>query len=389
MGHDGSGGSGSSKANQEIDVCENDSKNQYGYSTNLHTYVPTHTLIGAKSVTSTTSLSAEFHTYGCEFTPLAIKYYFDNSWVRTDSNFVRAYSHNDANIWLTTIASWLGNTRYNEIDTTRLPSAAIFDYVRFYQLKNIVYPPLIPKDTTTKIPNPANPQIIVDNTDAGCTFDSPWTASSSVAGFQGSNYYTDGSGTADATKWAKWTPTILADGTYRVYMKWTTGTTRPTAAPIEIMCGEGTITGTVNQTLNNGTWNFLGEFLMLKGTANYVKIFANTPGYTIADAVLFEKLPGVLTKLNSQTGSETPSLILSNDLNKGVNATINLEKKSVIKLIVYNESGTLVNSVLSNYTIEAGKHLFSLTNSTMKNGFYVAILYVNGKQISNVKFILK
>ena len=41
--------------------------------------------------------------------------------------------HGEQHIWLTSIASNLGKT--DKVDDTKLPAAAQFDYVRFYEKK--------------------------------------------------------------------------------------------------------------------------------------------------------------------------------------------------------------------------------------------------------------
>jgi hypothetical protein len=383
MGHNASGGTGTSAAYQEIDVCENDSKNQTGYSTNLHNWLGTHTSTGGKGVT-TPNLSADFHVFGCEFTPTVINFFFEGNLVRTVD--ASKQKHNDSNIWLTTIASYLGST--TAVDTTKLPSAAIYDYIRYYKLLNPVFPIDNPADTSIVVPNMANPQIIVDNTDVGCTFDSLWTISSYTDGFQGLNYFTDGTATADVAKWAKWTPDIPADNIYNIFMKWTAGSNRPTAAPIEIQHGEGKTTFAVNQTINNGTWRFLGNYLLLKGTSNYVKIFANTVGFTIADAVLFEKTT-TNTGIYSQKVENNQLNIVSNASTNEISAAFEIQSKSSMTLLVYNASGMLTNIVLNGRAVNTGKQLFSLTNASMKPGFYIAVLYANDKMIGKNKFIMK
>jgi len=379
MGHDGNGGTGTTAAYQEIDVCENDSKNQFGYSTNLHNWLGTHTSVNGVNV-STPNLSADFHTWGCEFTPTVINFYFEGQLVRTVD--ASKQKHNDSNIWLTTIASYLGST--TAVDDTKLPSAAIYDYVRYYKLLNPVYPEVNPLDTSTVTPNMANPIIIVDNTDAGCTFDSPWTASTYTPGFQGTNYLTDGTATEDLTKWAKWTPDIPEDGNYNVFMKWTSGSNRPSAAPVEILHAEGITASKVDQTINNGVWRFQGNYLLLKGTSNYVKILANTVGYTIADAVLFEKI--IKTGINIQHADNSQLQISFNSLDNKINAAFELQSASAITLLVYNASGKLVNNVLNECYLGVGKQLFALTNSSMKPGLYIAVLYANAKIIGKNKF---
>jgi hypothetical protein len=54
---------------QEIDVCEQDSVNRTSYSVNRHRWKPgPHVSHGYKRIT-TPDLTADFHVWGCEFTP--------------------------------------------------------------------------------------------------------------------------------------------------------------------------------------------------------------------------------------------------------------------------------------------------------------------------------
>jgi beta-glucanase (GH16 family) len=129
MRHNGKGGTGPTVSAQELDVCENDSVHQDGYSVNVHKWNPLpHVAMGTKYV-KTPSLSAEFHVYGCEFSPRQVKYFFDGRLVQTVD--VSHFQHSEQNIWLTTIASSLGGTK--AVDDHQLPSAAVYDYVRFYE----------------------------------------------------------------------------------------------------------------------------------------------------------------------------------------------------------------------------------------------------------------
>jgi len=382
MHHTGSGGTGTTGAYQEIDVCENDSKNQYGYSTNLHNWNGTHTYSGAKGVT-TPNLSAEFHTWGCEFTPTVVNYFFEGKLIRTVD--ASKQKHGDASIWLTTIASYLGGTDF--VDTTLLPSAAIYDYVRFYELLNPVYPDTI-VDSTRVYPNNANSQIIVDNTDSlACTFDSKWLESVYVPGYYGKNYaYSPKSGVAGY--WAKWTPEIPAEGNYRIFMKWTEGTNRASAAPVEIFHAEGTQNITVDQTKNNGEWMYLGQFLMLKGKTNYVKISSGN-GYTVADAVLFERQPDASTGLSNYAWGDKLLRISSGENGKTINTTISLDAQSTVSLRLYNPVGLLIRELLSNHFLSEGGHIFSFPSGDIGKGLRLAVLTVNGKQVVCKKIFIK
>ena len=127
--HDGKGGTSPTASAQELDVCENDSVTLTNYGVNVHKWNPLpHISQGHKNV-RTPNLATDFHTFGCEFTPEKVKYYFEGKLVQTV--LVTNFAHGDQHIWLTTIASSLGKTK--AVDDTKLPASAEFDYVRFYE----------------------------------------------------------------------------------------------------------------------------------------------------------------------------------------------------------------------------------------------------------------
>ena len=131
MRHNGKGGTGPEVSAQELDACENDSISLTNYGVNVHKWNPQpHVSMGGKSV-KTPDLSADFHVFGCEFTPETVKYFFEGKLVQTVA--VTNFPHSDQHIWLTTIASFLGKTK--AVDDSKLPAAAEYDYVRFYQKK--------------------------------------------------------------------------------------------------------------------------------------------------------------------------------------------------------------------------------------------------------------
>ncbi len=112
----------------ELDVIENDSVTPLKYGVNTHRHLPTpHLTYGNKNVV-TPSLSANYHVFGCEFTPSLIRYFFEGNVVQTVN--ATQFPHNDLNIWLTSIAAPLGGT--TSVDDTQLPAAALYDYARFF-----------------------------------------------------------------------------------------------------------------------------------------------------------------------------------------------------------------------------------------------------------------
>jgi len=130
MGHDGSGGTGTTKTELELDVIENDSIDLTSYGVNLHKWQGQHTSHGHKKVT--TSTLADFHLFGCEYTPTSVRFFLDGEVVQTVD--VSALPHGDLHIWLTSIASQLGKT--DSVDESRLPGRVEYEYVRFYQKGN-------------------------------------------------------------------------------------------------------------------------------------------------------------------------------------------------------------------------------------------------------------
>jgi beta-glucanase (GH16 family) len=131
MKYEGQPGTPKSDVVQELDVCENDSVNLNRYSVNVHRWLPKpHKVFDTKGV-NTLDLSVDFHVWGCDFTPEAVKFYFEGRLVQTVDG--KKCPHGVQNIWLTTIASPLGKTKV--VDPTRLPAVAEYDYVRFYEKK--------------------------------------------------------------------------------------------------------------------------------------------------------------------------------------------------------------------------------------------------------------
>jgi N-acetylmuramoyl-L-alanine amidase len=125
---------------------------------------------------------------------------------------------------------------------------------------------------------------IVDNTSAGFTPGSGWWTSTSTAGYYGSNYHVRG--TEAVSDASTWNFTVPSAGTYRVEAWWTGGSNRSTTAPYIVTHTGGNTTVSVNQQINGGKWNSLGNFSFASGS-NQVRLSCwTTAGYfVIADAI--------------------------------------------------------------------------------------------------------
>ncbi len=113
---------------QEIDFCEQDSVTPTKYSAGVIAWDQRGKDFGRQAF-STPDLSADFHVWGCEFTPTVVRFFFDGK--LTHETDATQFKQGPQNLWLTCIASPLGNTK--TVDADRLPATAEFDYVRFFE----------------------------------------------------------------------------------------------------------------------------------------------------------------------------------------------------------------------------------------------------------------
>lgn len=137
--------------------------------------------------------------------------------------------------------------------------------------------------------NPTITEVIVDNGTAGFSASSSWIASSSTAGYYGTNYqYRSTEAVSDA---ANWTVNLPSSGSYKVYVRYTSGTNRAASAPFIVTHSGGNATVNVNQQAGGGTWVQLGQWNFTSGSALRVKLSCwTTAGFVvIADAVRFVK----------------------------------------------------------------------------------------------------
>jgi beta-glucanase (GH16 family) len=127
--HDGSGTTDSQDALQGLDVGQHDSIDPLSYTVTLNKYNPAPPANYGYQRLAAPDLSADFHVFGCEFTPEAARFYLDGKLVHTVS--ASAIQHGEQNLWLTSIASHMGGTR--QVDESALPQAVLCDYVRVYR----------------------------------------------------------------------------------------------------------------------------------------------------------------------------------------------------------------------------------------------------------------
>jgi beta-glucanase (GH16 family) len=113
---------------QEIDICEQDSVKTTKYSAGVIAWGNKGIGLGRKYV-QTPDLAADFHVWGCEFTPTDVRFFFDGK--LTHQTDATQFKQGPQKIWLTCISIGMGGTTH--VDDSRLPSEADFDYVRYFK----------------------------------------------------------------------------------------------------------------------------------------------------------------------------------------------------------------------------------------------------------------
>jgi hypothetical protein len=139
--------------------------------------------------------------------------------------------------------------------------------------------------------------LLVDNTDPGFSTDSGgWETDMRImdrrTGAAGPDYAYTGLGSLFEPKWAQWTPRIMQEGEYHLYIRYPVGPASPEYVPVEIAYAGGErvfrdFTYDQRNPRYNNEWIFLGCFRLNAGTGNYIRLYAAGGGVTVADAVKF------------------------------------------------------------------------------------------------------
>jgi hypothetical protein len=133
--------------------------------------------------------------------------------------------------------------------------------------------------------------VTCDNGSTFTSFSGIWDESDKPDSYGSSSLISRESGTHT------WTPDLLKEGYYQLYMWWSSSMANCSSCPVEISCDGGLIdTLYLNQQQDGGQWNLLGPYDLEKGNACSVTILSGDSSLnTCADAVRFvymeESLP--------------------------------------------------------------------------------------------------
>jgi beta-glucanase (GH16 family) len=118
----------------ELDFCEQDGGDPHFFSFGVINQRPDPKKgeswnAGRWVIENAPDTSADFHVWGCEFTPETTRFYFDGRLTKEISS--SGFPHDHMNVWFSVIASTLKGDRF--VDDTKLPTAVYCDYIRVYQ----------------------------------------------------------------------------------------------------------------------------------------------------------------------------------------------------------------------------------------------------------------
>jgi Glycosyl hydrolases family 25/Purple acid Phosphatase, N-terminal domain len=147
-------------------------------------------------------------------------------------------------------------------------------------------------DQTFTTTGAGSPDVVVDNTDPGCTTTGNWTVGTTSTHIGGNYIYCSGvTNTAEsaATATCRWTPS-LALATYDVYVYYAAGTNRSTNTYWKITNAGSPIILRVNEQLPGNAYTLIAANVPFNaGTSGYVELMNNTGDAAVVqgDAVKF------------------------------------------------------------------------------------------------------
>jgi RHS repeat-associated protein len=125
--------------------------------------------------------------------------------------------------------------------------------------------------------------VLVDSSDSNNTSSQGAWTSGSATGQYGYDVYTAPAGNGSAQY--NWQLNIPRNGTYQVFVQYPQITGAATDAKFTITHSTGSVTRTVNQTQNTGTWVSLGSYTFTEDAAQKVTLTDQATGKVVADAV--------------------------------------------------------------------------------------------------------
>lgn len=228
--------------------------------------------------------------------------------------------------------------------------------------------------------------IILDNTDtlSGVNITGLWTASTFIQGFWGINYLHDGN-SGQGTKSVRYAPVIPAEGSYEVFLRWTSAQDRASNLPVRITHSLGVKDTVISQRTRGSEWVALGIYRFSAGNSGSVLVSnTGTNGFVIADAVRFSPRNhcNPISVQNNQIPVEFSLSVYPNPFNPETNIMLSLTQSGFAEIKIYDASGREVEKLAEDF-LTAGSHHFRFNGVNLSSGVYFYILKVKGTALNS------
>ena len=180
--------------------------------------------------------------------------------------------------------------------------------------------------------------------------------------------------------------------TYEIYGWWVAANNRCKDTPYVIVWERSRDTVLVDQTKNNATWNYLGEYNFSPGRDSIIISDAATSGtYVVADAIALKTAE---TSLSPERG--IPDQIkftmvknFPNPFNNQTKIQFKINKSTRVNLKIYNMAGQLIESIFTNRTFHPGIHRLDFNSTGLASGIYFFELSTQKSAVHQKMLLIK
>ena len=141
--------------------------------------------------------------------------------------------------------------------------------------------------------------LIIDNDDPGFTTEGSWTSSSSVPGFEGTDYLHADPGATEAV--ARWNAMVPFTGIYDVCLRYTAHSNRSRHTLARIRHALETVDWEIDQTADIGGWVPVQRCILALEDGADISVRGSSEGYVVADAVLIRPIEAFRVHIASPT----------------------------------------------------------------------------------------
>jgi len=180
--------------------------------------------------------------------------------------------------------------------------------------------------------------------------------------------------------------------TYEIYGWWVAANNRCKDTPYVIVWERSRDTVLVDQTKNNATWNYLGEYNFSPGRDSIIISDAATSGnYVVADAIALKTAETSLSPERSIPDQIKFTMVKNfpNPFNNQTKIQFKINKSTRVNLKIYNMAGQLIESIFTNRTFHPGIHRLDFNSTGLASGIYFFELSTQKSAVHQKMLLIK